>query len=421
MHLLYNLLWYMAFIPILCYLRHGTLQRLGFLPKRVQNIFKGKKIIWIHAASMGEVMGISRMVAELKANLPEYSILISTITNTGANIARKLSVMGVIYLPIDLPLAVNRVIRIINPKILVIAETELWPNLILQAKKRGVKVIIVNGRISEKSIGNYQRLKWLFKKPLETGVDMFCMQTELDAQRIGSLGAPSEKIMVTGNAKFDISVDIPNPEEIKRFQKEIEVTDTVPIIVAGSIREKEEDVILDAYQQIRQQIPDVILIIAPRHLRRIEFIKRSLQKRNLLYSLRTMRKKRGMDESVIILDTIGELVLAYAVSSVAIVGGTFVPVGGHNIIEPVALGKMVLFGLHVNNYKEAANLLIATEAAIQVSCASELADKVIHLLKNPDEMSQKGLLGKKFVQENQGASTRNVEIIKGLICPIGYI
>ncbi len=418
MHLLYNILLHLLFIPILCYLRRGIFQRLGFLPERVRNIFKGKKIIWVHAASVGEVMGISRMVAELKLNLPEYSILISTITTTGTNIARKLSTMGVIYLPIDLPLVVHRVLGIINPKILVITETELWPNLILQAKKKGIKVIIVNGRISEKSIGRYQKIKWLFKKPLGTGVDLFCMQTELDAQRIASLGAPSEKIMVTGSTKFDLGVDVPCPEEIRRFLKEIEITeekDVLPIITAGSIREKEEEIILDAYQQVRQQIPDAVLIIAPRHLQRIEYIKKALQKRNLSYGLRTRRNQRGIEKkeekSVIILDTIGELLLAYAVSSVAVVGGTFVPVGGHNIIEPVALGKMVLFGQHINNYREAANLLIAADAAIQVSSASGLADKIVYVLENPDEMSQKGIAGKKLVEENQGASTRNVEAI----------
>ncbi|MDI6780964.1 MAG: 3-deoxy-D-manno-octulosonic acid transferase [bacterium] len=422
MRLLYNILLHLLFIPILCYLRRGAFQRLGFLPERVQNIFKGKKIVWVHAASVGEVMGISRMVTELRLNLPEYSILISTITTTGTNIARKLSTMGVIYLPLDLPLVVNRVFEMINPKILVITETELWPNLILQAKKKGIKVIIVNGRISEKSIRRYQRIKGLFKKPLETGVDLFCMQTELDAQRIASLGAPSEKIRVTGSAKFDLGVDIPSPEEIRRFLKEIEITeekDVLPIITAGSIREKEEEVILDAYQLIKQQIPDAVLIIAPRHLQRIEFIKKALSKRNLSYSLRTKRNQKGIgkkeERAVIILDTIGELLLAYAVSSVAIVGGTFVPVGGHNIIEPVTLGKMVLFGPHVSNYHEASKLLIAADAAIQVSSASELADNIIHLLENPDEMSQKGLAGKKFVEENQGASTRNVEAIKKLI------
>ncbi len=419
MHLLYNLLLHLFLIPILCYLRHGILQRLGFLPKRVQNIFKEKKIIWVHAASVGEVIGISRMIMELKSNLPEYSILVSTITTTGTNIARKLSTMGVIYLPIDLPLVVNRVLRIINPKILVITETELWPNLILQAKKRGIRVIIVNGRISKKSIHSYQRLKGLFKKPLGSGIDLFCMQTELDAQRIASLGGPSEKIIVTGNTKFDMCVDIPHPDVIKRFQKEIEITETVPIIVAGSIRGKEEDVILDAYQQIRQQIPDAVLIIAPRHLQRIEAIKRSLQKRNLSYSLRTRRNQKGMEKkeekAVIILDTMGELCLAYTISSVAIVGGTFVNVGGHNIIEPVALGKMVLFGPYVHNYQETSNLLIAANVAIQVSSAAALADKIVYLLQNPDEMSQRGIEGKKFVEENQGASTRNIEAIKGLL------
>jgi len=410
MHLPYNLLLHLFFIPILCYLRYGILQRLGFLPKRVQNIFKGKKIIWVHAASVGEVMGISRMVISLKAEFPEYSILISTITTTGADIARKLSVMGVIYLPLDLSIVVKRVLRIINPKILVIAETELWPNLILQAKKRGTRVIIVNGRISDKSIVGYQRLKGLFKKPLEQ-VDLFCMQTEMDAQRINSLGAPAEKIMVTGSAKFDTGVVIPTLEVIKRFQREIEIPDMLPIIVAGSIREGEETVLINAYQLLIQQIPDAVLIIAPRHLRRIEFIKNALSKKNLSYSLRT----RGGKSSVIILDTIGELNLAYAISSVAIVGGTFVPVGGHNIIEPAALSKMVLFGPHINNYQEASKLLIACNAAIQVSSAAELTESIIYLLKNPDEMSERGLAGKRLVEENQGASTRNVEAIKGLL------
>lgn len=412
MHLLYNLLLFLFLIPILCYLHQGAFQRLGFLSKRVQNIFKGKKIIWIHAASVGEVMGISRMVISLKAELPEYSILISTITPTGTDIARKLSVMGVIYLPLDLNMVVKKVLRIINPKILVIAETELWPNLILQAKKRGTRVIIVNGRISEKSIVGYQRFKGLFKKPLEQ-VDLFCMQTEMDAQRINSLGAPSEKIIVTGSAKFDTGVVIPNLERLKRFQREIEIPDMLPIIVAGSIREKEEDVILDAYKQIRQQLPDAILIIAPRHLQRIEAIKKALQKRDLSYSLRT-RGGKG-EKSVIILDTIGELNLAYAISSVAIVGGTFVPVGGHNIIEPAALSKMVLFGPHINNYQEASKLLIATDAAIQVSSVSELAESISYLLKNPDEMLERGLAGKRLVEKNQGASMRNVEAIKELL------
>lgn len=410
MYLLYDLLLFLFLIPILCYLHQGAFQRLGFLPEKVQNIFKGKKIIWVHAASVGEVMGISRMIMQLKADLPEYSILISTITTTGADIARKLSVMGVIYLPLDLSMVVKKVLRIVNPRILVITETELWPNLILQAKKRGTRVIVVNGRISEKSIDGYQRFKGLFKKPLEQ-VDLFCMQTELDVQRINSLGAPSTKIIVTGSAKFDTGVVIPTLEVIKRFQREMEIPEMLPIIVAGSIREREETVLIDAYHLLIQQVPDAVLIIAPRHLKRIEFIKNVLGKKNLSYSLRT----RGGKSSIIILDTIGELNLAYAISSVAIVGGTFVPVGGHNIIEPVALGKMVLFGPHISNYQEASKLLLACDAAIQVASASELADKIAYLLKNSDEMSKRGLAGKRLVEENQGATTRNVEAIKGLL------
>jgi 3-deoxy-D-manno-octulosonic-acid transferase len=351
------------------------------------------------------------MIAELKSILPEYSILMSTITATGADIARKLPrIMGVIYLPIDISFIIRRILRIIKPQMLIIAETELWPNLLLEAKKMGIKIVIVNGRISEKSIHRYCRFKSLFKEPLDK-INVFCMQTEMDAKRINSLGIPWNKIKVTGSAKFDLHAVIPHPKVIKQFRQSLNLIDVKDIIVAGSIREKEEEIVISAYQYVLSHMPNTTLIIVPRHLRRIEYIKNILRKKKISYSLRT----KTPQPPVIILDTIGELILAYAISTIAIVGGTFTPVGGHNILEPAALGKLVLFGPYISNYQEPAKLLIACGGGIQVYSSNELAEKIISLLENPVDITKKGMSAKELVEANQGASIKNANIIKELL------
>ena len=391
MYLFYNLIFTVLFIIAFPYLfirgifgKHGVFQRLGKLPRSIKQISHNGNLIWIHAASVGEVKALGPLVDAIKSFHPNYKIILSNTTKTGKNQAEKTlkNVDGFIFAPVDLAWVVKQVVQNLNPKILILIETELWPNLIRIAKEHGSKVSLVNGRISPRSYKKYLYFKPLCKAVL-SHLDLLCLQTEEDSDRIKTLGADPHKIIVTGNLKFEALLW---QKFEKRFSKAgLNLPPDSKLLVAGSTRPGEEEIILDSYQKLKEKFHELLLILAPRHLKRLRNIEELLSQKKFSHVRKSKWLKKYKKNSlpqVMILDSMGELTELYALADLAFVGGSLVPLGGHNPLEPAIYGVPVLFGPHIEHYRGAADILLETQAASQVKDSQEFIESALKFLNN---------------------------------------
>ena len=394
-------------------------QRMGEYPPDLLQHISGVPRIWIHAVSVGEVQAALAIIDTLITLLPESAIILSTTTIQGQEFALHQaqthpngSRITCIFAPLDFGSYTKKALSIIRPDILVFIETEIWPNWLTQARRRGIRTVFANGRISDRSIKSYLSVRLLFRDVLKD-VDAFSMINDKDAQRIRDLGALPQKIEVNGNAKFDFS----NHQADELLKTEMEnrynLDGMPPVIVAGSIRGAEPDLILDVYEQVIQSIPETILIMAPRHLSRVEQLETLLKARGLAYDLRTGLSDNGKRRraSIVIIDTIGELRNIYSIASIVFCGGSLVPLGGQNIIEPAAWGKPVLYGPSMENFLDAKRLLERSGGAIPVKNSRDLTEKAIYLLSHPREALRIGRLAHESVMSNRGAAQKHAAVI----------
>jgi len=398
----------------------GLRQRLGFLDGSTKRIKDGNLIL-AHAASVGEVVAVGNLIRAFKKECPDYNFVISTLTSTGQTMARQVitDARAFIYFPLDFSCIAGRVLDTIKPKLFIIAETELWPNFIREAKKRRVPVMVANGRISMDSFGKYKMVNFFMKRVLGN-IDLFIMQSQIDAERIISLGADASKVTVTGNLKFDVGTDtLLRPANSNVGTNSIcAYLESEVIFVAGSTHRGEEETILDVYREIRKFYPRMVLILAPRHLERVTEVERLLSSRNFKFSRRTELSSpfQGNDLSeIILLDTIGELTRFYALARIVFVGGSLVPAGGHNILEPASLGKGVLFGPYMDNFEEIAQSFISSGAGRVISNREELLKSIIELLANPEELQRMGRAALEIVKAHKGASEKSAILAKNLL------
>ncbi len=409
--------------------KKGLRQRLGFTPPLYTGAgfipeLKNKDIIWVHAVSVGEVIAASPIIDAMRRRFPEYSFLISTVTDTGQDMARKAvsDPKEIIYFPLDFKWIVNKVLKVIQPRLFIMVETELWPNFIRETKKREIPLAVVNGRISPSSFKGYKVIKSFLKRVL-SNIDLFSMQSERDKERIISLGAPEEKVYTTGNVKFDgLKTEIPDREKLA---EELKISLKDLVLVAGSTHSREEEIILDIYQKAKEEFPDLKFILAPRHPERIPEVESLCKNRNLSYIRRSQitdhPPQRGETSpsagrsQIILLDTIGELAKVYSLATIVFVGGSLVPIGGHNILEPAALGKAPIFGLYMHNFTESARLLLEGKGGIQVRNKEELLERILNLLRDAKEREGLGEKAQRIVKEHQGASEQTVELIGKLL------
>jgi len=390
--------------------RMSLSQRFGKLP---QSLIADGKSVWIHAVSVGEVAAAMPFIDEFRKTFPDYRIFLSTVTATGNQFAKKIkNIDGLFFFPFDYSFAVKKAIKHISPNIFITFETEIWPNFLKYAQDMKIPCILVNGRISPDSFKRYKKVKFFFKHILKN-FSAFCMQTEQDKTRILELGAEKRKVRVTGNTKFDALVSNEENIDIKnKFIKIFGIEKNDKVIIAGSTHKGEEEKVLDAFQYICQKVSNVLLILAPRHPERFREITKLLKDKNIDYILRsTLDKTERKEQQVIILDTIGELSKLYTIADVVFIGGSLVPAGGHNVIEPASLGKPVVFGPYMYNFTESAKLLLECKGAIQICDEAGLATCLLKLILNPEYAEQIGRIAKEAVQENKGASKRNLEII----------
>ncbi|MEW6517495.1 MAG: 3-deoxy-D-manno-octulosonic acid transferase [candidate division FCPU426 bacterium] len=395
-------------------LAKGLGQRLGFLPKSLRETIQAapRPRVWLHAASVGEIAAIAPVARQLHDRNPQWSLLVSTMTQSGQEQAKRQIpfAAATLLLPLDFYGAARRVLNVAEPQLVAIAETELWPNFARQVKRHGSQLALINGRMSERSFSRYRRLQPLIRRLLER-FDLLAVQTEKDQERFQALGANPQRVKVIGNVKFDVPVET----DLEPLRAELRLAPDRPVWVAGSTRPGEEAIVVEAFQQVLAAQPSALLILAVRHLERIKEIQRLLGERRLAYALRSRVAKELLDFPVILVDTMGELAKFYGLANVAFVGGSLMPFGGHNPLEPAAWGVPVLVGPHTEHFSQAVAALTAAGGAQVVTQASDLAQAVIRLLADSREAKRRGGKARDVVAASQGGAVETVEMLQKLM------
>lgn len=398
---------------------HRLLQRLGRYPQKLHRRFrKSHPCVWLHAASVGEVGVASAICEALFAQMPRCRIAISTTTEQGHRRAR--SLLGeratCFFAPIDVTWPVQKALKMFQPDVLALLETEIWPNLIVGARQKGVRTAIVNGRISVRTIHKYRKIRPLMRFTL-SHVDKFSMISRDDAHRLCSLGAPGNRVAVNGNAKFD-SVEFQNGTAARRWAMNLfGLQEETPVFVAGSTRHPEEQILLDAYMKIHREFTRSVLIIAPRHLNRVGQIIQWVTARGLECQRRTDLEgdRRTRTAPVVILDTIGELFNAYSVASLVFCGGSLVPKGGQNILEPAIWGKPVIYGPSMEDFADARQYIQDAGGGVMVRSADEMTAVALDWLRHPHKTQKVGEAARHAILPHRGAAEKHASVIHDLL------
>ncbi|MGI9237928.1 MAG: lipid IV(A) 3-deoxy-D-manno-octulosonic acid transferase [Woeseiaceae bacterium] len=418
MRFFYNFLTYLLFIPYALYwLVRGLGNRTYF--DRIGQRFgfgfpKIERCIWIHAVSVGEVQASLPLIRVLRDRFPERTLLVTTVTPTGAARVNAVFEDAVrhCYIPFESPGAVNRFFSSVNPDAALIMETEIWPNLYRACGVRNVPLILVSARISPRSISGYRRLLPLIRETLSHGI-IIAAQSQSDADRFLSLGASAARTWVTGNIKFDVELPVDTRQKGADFRERF-IGDR-PVWIAASTHDGEEQKVLAAHRALLEDFPELLLILVPRHPERFSEVREQVERSNFDVVTRTEGFVCQDTTSVFLGDTMGEVPMFYAASDIAFVGGSLVPVGGHNLLEPAAQALPVITGPQLFNAQDIADMFVEMQACRIVTDATELADTVADLLKNPDKASDMGEKSRALLERNKGALARLLVLLEPLL------
>ena len=398
----------------------GTLgERWGRLPAAINP--RGVPSIWIHAVSVGEVLATGALIPALRDRYPDHPLWLSTTTQTGRAAATGLDgVDGLFYFPFDLSPVVARVLDRVRPQLFVMIDTELWPNLLRHCMLRDVKTVLVNGRISDRSYPRYRLVRPFFRHVL-AGVDRCCAQSEESGRRLIDLGAPLTRVTVTGNLKFDT---LPVPDSRSPWLRDgvlraFRIAEGRVVVMAASTHPGEETPVLEAFVRIRRADPTALLVVAPRHPERCG----EVTALSAGHGFETVRRSELPVDgepraAVVVLDTVSELATLFQIATVVFLGGSLVPAGGHNVLEPAAWGKPVVFGPHMENFAEIAELFLSNRAAFQIRSADALEPALSTLLGDPVQRAALGAAARALVGTNRGATDRSLTVIAALLPPV---
>jgi len=393
-------------------------QRMGYLP--VSFNMDADESIWIHAVSVGEVLTARPLISDLRRRHPDLRMFLSTTTLAGQQLARRSvqDVDAVFYFPFDLGIFVRRTLDLVRPKLFIMMETEIWPNLLYECRQRGVKTAVVNGRLSARSFSRYRMIRGFMRRVLDH-VDRFLVQSEESARRFIDIGADPARVVVTGSLKFD-SLDLsPNALQARsrdRVLRYFRVPSSRLVIVAGSTMKGEESAVLRAFRRVRTTTPNALLVIAPRHPERfgeVEELVRSEGWKTARRSDLAIDTEPRVD--VVVLDTIGELATVYQIATVVFVGGSLVATGGHNVLEPAVFGKPIVFGPHMDNFAEIAEAFVSNGAGVQVAGDEQLDDTLTSLMSDPVRRARLGAAARALVEANRGAKEKSVIVLADLL------
>ena len=432
MYLVYSLLTLLVFAIISPYFLYqairykkyiGSLsQRFGYLP--IATNVDGEESIWIHAVAVGEALTARALAADLKARYPRLRLFLSTTTIAGQQVARRSlqHVDAVFYFPFDWAFIVRRTLNIVRPRLFVMMETEIWPNLLRVCLARGVKTVLINGRISSRSYPRYRLVRPFFGRVL-ADVDRFCMQGEESARRLVDLGADPARVSVTGSLKFD-SLEMPTPvshgKPRARVLRFFLLSPHRVVIVAGSTVRREESAVVRAFARLKTTMPGALAIIAPRQAERFGEVERLSRDAGFVTARRSELPTDAEPRAdVVVLDSIGELAQLYQVATAVFVGGSLVDQGGHNILEPAMFGKPILFGPYMQNFREIADTFLTNGAAMEVQSERELEEALLTLLTDPVRRARFGAAARALVEANRGAKNKTLAVIADVLPPAG--
>jgi len=399
--------------------RQGFFQRMGFYPRKICQSVRGTRPIWIHAVSVGEVLSAEHLAGQLRERFPGRKILLSTFTSTGNEIARESGAADiVIFLPLDHPWIVRRAINLFDPALMIFLETEIWPNFLRMAYRRGIPTVLLSGRLSPVAFRRYAFFRVLFSRVVQQFVAVG-MQTEGDAERMSSLGLDPRRISVTGSLKHAFrgatdgkerdngEVDLPSARKQGR-----------QVLVVGSTHRGEEEILLDVFLFLKTGFPDLLLVLAPRHPQRFTEVERMLQKRNLRYEKKSqMNGREGSSADAIFLDTLGDLPAFYSVADVAFIGGSLVDAGGHNLMEPARFGKPVLFGPYMTNFADVAKEMKRKGGGVEVHGREDLIREISALLTDRGRAERMGRIAYSVVEGDRGVMDRSIALVSRYLYP----
>lgn len=421
MRYLYNIGLFFALLPHLPRLLRrvgqgnfdlGLRERMGRYPDRLTLNLRHKHPLWLHTVSVGEAVVGSILASRLHAKRPGMPLLISTVTATGRQVAEERipQAEAFIYWPLDFPGPVTRALNVVDPRLVLLTEGEIWPNFLEACHLRKVPVLLVNGRVSRRSFQGYRLVKPLFRRVLGR-ISLFCMRGEIDAERILALGADPQRVVVTGNIKYDDEGT--NGHIAPHLAPVVRLMDGRPVWVAGSTHRGEEAMLLRAFGQVRNEVPNSVLVLAPRHPERVPEVEALLREAAMPFVRRTRLPEDSAElPPVILVDTMGELGHLYALATVVFVGGSLVPAGGHNILEPARFRRPILFGPHMDNFAEVADAFLGEEMSHQVRNVPELVGRVVELFRDPAAASQLGEAAYRVLGRNRGAAERTMTLVE---------
>jgi 3-deoxy-D-manno-octulosonic-acid transferase len=390
----------------------GLGERLGHVPERLVGQPQ-RPVVWVHAVSVGEVLAVSGLVAELRQRLPQYWVVVSTTTDTGQMLARaRFGEENVFYFPLDFAFAIRPYMQRLRPDLIVLAETEFWPNFLRLAHGSKARVAVVNARISDRSWPGYLRVRFLLGRMLQQ-IHLFLAQTEEDRRRLGAIGAPSDRIQVSGNLKFDVAVP-PPPPIVASLRSAFQQAGAGPVLVCGSTVQDEEPLLLRAFENVLASHPRAVMILAPRHPERFGLVAKLLENLGIRFWRRSLWSGDPIAGGVLLEDTIGELASLYALGDVAFVGGSLVPRGGHNIIEPAQHGVPIIVGNHVENFRDIVGLF-QSRNAVRVVGAAELPLVLMELLSDETERAALGRRAAETLQLQTGSTQRTLAALERLM------
>ncbi len=371
--------------------------------------------LWLHAVSVGEVMAAAPLARLLVGRHPDVPLLASTTTETGRAVAeQRIPAARFVFFPLDFGWSVRRALRALRPRAVLLTETELWPNFLAACATAGIPAVVVNGRISPRSFPRYRLIRPWFRLVLRD-VRLFCMQSAADAERILALGAPTERVTVTGNLKYDLPA-LEQAMDRDAIRAGLALPAACRLVVAGSIHRGEDEPVLEAYRAAAASRPELCLLLAPRHPERLDEVERAAARAGVA----CVRRSRLPGDAprpggAILLDTMGELARLYSVASVVFVGGSLIPHGGQNILEPAAYGRPVLHGPHMGNFAEMRDLFQAARAAVEVADGRSLSKALQALLDDPAEADRMGRAGRAIVEAQRGATARTADLVGALL------
>ncbi len=393
--------------------REGLNERLGRVPSRLQGHIG--PAIWVHSVSVGEVLAVGELVGKLRRRFPGYRVMVSTTTATGQKLAKeRFGEESVFYFPLDFGFAIQPYLTTLKPQLIVIAETEFWPNFLRLARNSGARIAVVNARISDRSWPGYRRVRRIgILAAVLRNVNLFLAQSEEDARRLLDIGAPGERVQVSGNLKFDVAAPAP-PAIVASLRSVFQQAGAGPVIVCGSTVEEEEGLLLLAFQNVLASHPRAVMILAPRHPERFGEVAQLLEHMGISYWRRSLWGGDSIAGGVFLVDTIGELASLYALGDVAFVGGSLVPRGGHNIIEPAQHGVPIIVGNHTENFRDIVGLF-QSQDAVRVVGPAEFPLVLMELLSHEAERLALGRRGAETLRSQMGATEKTAKALQKLL------